>query len=143
MKFLKLTKKNVRTTLFTHLVKENESCYNFKDDKMIDLTSICTIGPGIYEGAFMSKILSLSQNDRCSLLNGMNPSDQRRLIHKNYYKVSSENEQKFAISSDWWRSWWDFVNVKFDTYISCTFTKSIIVPSADQIVGISNTVPKL
>ena len=67
---------------FTNLVQINDSYFNLQDDFVVDITSIYTMGPGINERAYFSKILPLNLDEKCSFLIGLNPKDQLRLIHK-------------------------------------------------------------
>ena len=42
--------------------------------------------------------------------------DQIRLLNSNSEQALRSYEFEYAIASDWWQAWWDFVNVEFDEY---------------------------
>ena len=63
--------------------------------------------------------------------------DQRKLIFQSKYfsDIESKVDQWYIVPSSWWREWWDFVNVEFDSYFQLIdkYKKSRKTSSVDRL----------
>lgn len=47
----------------------------------------------------------------------LSPEEQLRILRTYFDDSNQSHELEFAISTDWWKRWWDFVNVEFEEFV--------------------------
>lgn len=67
------------------------------------------------------------------------PDVQKQLILETTWRDSQLELSSFAISINWWKSWWDYINIEFDeliknTNLSCNNTSKVSESNKESLL---------